>query len=261
MLGPLLAPRGTPLAEVGSRPLPPLIPAGHSTPSPIGTPGSMGPPQKACPATASSSAASAALPLKAPPSSAGVHSAPGSSTLGAGDLRKGWDGPKSGTPGPILGGLYKPASVAPSTASAFHQPVGGEGQSNRMCRCRDKDRGLLNFPKAAFELLAEDDPPQVDSLGPEGPGWYPKLFNSEQWYGDLYPLETGLPAFDFVHWASARDESCIRKLMLGQVIFFSASHSTSRKASTSRGPRPTTTRTCSAWRSVPLPSLPQGSVR
>ena len=88
-----------------------------------------------------------------------------------------------------------------------------------MCRCRDKDRGLLNFPKAAFELLAEDDPPQVDSLGPEGPGWYPKLFNSEQWYGDLYPLETGLPAFDFVHWASARDESCIRKLMLGQVVF------------------------------------------
>ena len=254
MPGPLLAPRGTPLAEVGGRPLPLPIPAGHSTPSPIGTPGSMGPPQKACPATRSSPAASPlkapplkAPPLKAPPSSAGVHSAPGSCTLGAGDLRKGWDGPKSGTPGTILGGLYKPASVAPSTASAFHQPVGAEGQSNRMCRCRDKDRGLLNFPKAAFELLAEDDPPQVDSLGPDGPGWYPKLFNSEQWYGDLYPLETGLPAFDFVHWASARDESCIRKLMLGQVDL-SASHSTSRQASTSLGPRPTTTRTCSAWR-------------
>ena len=102
MPGPLLAPRGTLLAEVGGRPLPPPIPAGHSTPIPIGTPGSMGPPQKACPATASSSAASAALPLKAPPSSAGVHSAPGSSTLGAGDLRKAWDGPRSGTPGADL---------------------------------------------------------------------------------------------------------------------------------------------------------------
>ena len=87
--------------------------------------------------------------------------------------------------------------------------------------CRPKDRGLQHFPKAAFELLPESVPPMLDAItGPDGPGWYPNLINSDQWYGELYPLETELPAFDYVRWASGRDESCIRKLMLGQVDFF-----------------------------------------
>ena len=86
--------------------------------------------------------------------------------------------------------------------------------------CRPKDRLIQHFPKTAFELLPESDPPMVDAITrPDGPGWYPNLLNSEQCYGELYPLLTELPAFDYVHWASARDESCIRKLMLGQKDF------------------------------------------
>ena len=178
------SPLASPGTETGGRPLPPPIPAGHSTPNPVGPAIPMGPPLKACPATAFLSAASAASS-----NPVGAHSAPGYSTLGAGDPGRVWDGPLPGTPGPILGGVCKAASLAPTTSTSFHQPVRGKGQSNRMCMCRPKDRGLQHFPKAAYELLPESDPPMAIT-GPDGLGWYPNLFNSDQWYGELYPLET-----------------------------------------------------------------------
>ena len=104
--------------------------------------------------------------------------------------------------------------------TSFNPPVGGEGQSNCMRKCRKKDRDLQHFPKGAFELLPPQDLPILDTIaGADGPGWYPGIWTSEQLCDTVYPLATDLPAFDYVRTASARDESCVRKLMLGQVDY------------------------------------------
>ena len=97
-----------------------------------------------------------------------ANNAPGSSTPGAASLGKGWSGPLPGKRGPNLGGVLSPASVAPTVVTSLNPPVGGEGQSNCMRKWRPKDRDLQNFPKAAFELLPEHDPPILDTIAGAG---------------------------------------------------------------------------------------------
>ena len=81
-----------------------------------------------------------------------------------------------------------------------------------MQKCRPKDRDLQNFPKAAFELLPADDSPVLDMIAAAGgPGWYPSIWTSMQWAEPVYALATDLRAYDYVHQASARDESSVRK--------------------------------------------------
>ena len=65
-----------------------------------------------------------------------ANSAPGSSTPGAASPAKGWSGPLPGKRGPNLGGVLSPASVAPTVVTSLNPPVGGEGQSNCMRKCR-----------------------------------------------------------------------------------------------------------------------------
>ena len=154
-------------ASSGHAELPPPAAPGQPLPVP------MGPPAKAGPATGFLSAASAASS-----DPVGAHSAPGSSIPGAGNPGKGWSGPVPGKRGPNLGGVFLPASVAPTVITSFNPPVGGEGQSNCMRKCRKKDRDLQHFPKGAFELLPPRDPPILDTIaGADGPGWYPDLWN------------------------------------------------------------------------------------
>ena len=79
---------------------------------------------------------------------------------------------------------------------------------------------MQNFPWGAFELLPEQDLPILDTIaGAGGPGWYPGIWTSEQWAEPVYALATDLRAYDYVHQASARDESSVRKQLLGHVDY------------------------------------------
>ena len=103
---------------------------------------------------------------------------------------------------------------------ALDQWRSGQGKSIMMRRAADKDRKLQSFPRAAFKHLPEEDSPILGVLaGPSGPGWFPHPWRSEQWSGMLFPLETELPAYDFVHPVSARTPAAVRRLMLAQVDY------------------------------------------
>ena len=122
--------------------------------------------------------------------------------------------------GPDLGGALTPESSAGSAFTSYHMPVGPVGKSIAMKRAAGKDRPLQSFPRSAFQFLPDEDPPILRVLaGPDGPGWFPKLWQGEQWSGMLFPLDVSLPAFDYVHRVSAKTPSDMRRLMLSQVDY------------------------------------------
>ena len=126
-------------------------PVGKAPPEGAGPSGlsDMGPPAKACPASSRLPG-----PSGSAPSPLGVGAA-GLVGLLSG---KGWSGTPLNIPGPILGGVVAPASVAPTTGSRFVAPITGEGQSNTMTECREKDRVIALFPRSAFALVPDDTP-------------------------------------------------------------------------------------------------------
>ena len=112
-----------------------------------------------------------------------------------------------------------PASVAPTTGSRFVAPITGEGQSNTMTECRDKDRVIALFPRSAFALVPDDTPDLSVICGPDGSGWYPRLNSIPQWQVEMYALELELQPYDFMHKVSAKELSSVRKLFLGMTDF------------------------------------------
>ena len=89
-----------------------------------------------------------------------------------------------------------------------------------MTECRTKDRIICHFPRSAFEYITDDTPDLSVICGPLGSGWYPRMYNLPQWHGEMYALELALQPYDFVHKASAREVSSVRKLFLGQTDYF-----------------------------------------
>ena len=170
----------------------------------------MPPPQKACPASARLPGPAGSAPSVCPLGTARVVG------LLSG---KGWPGPPEHIPGPDLGGVLEAASVAPTAGSRFAAPVTGEGQSNRMTECRDKDRIIAHVPRSAFVHIPDDTPDLSVICGPLGAGWYPRMYNLSQWQVEMYALELELQPYDFVHKVSAREISSVRKLFLGMTDY------------------------------------------
>ena len=89
-----------------------------------------------------------------------------------------------------------------------------------MTECRTKDRIICHFPRSAFEYITDDTPDLSVICGLLGSGWYPRMYNLPQWHEEMYALELALQPYDFVHWASAREVSSVRKHFLGQIDYF-----------------------------------------
>ena len=83
--------------------------------------------------------------------------------------------------GQDLGGTLIPESTAGSAFTSYHMPVGPVGKSIATKRAADKDRPLQTFPRSAFHFVPDEDPPILRVLaGPQGPGWFSKLWHAEQ---------------------------------------------------------------------------------
>ena len=78
--------------------------------------------------------------------------------------------------GPDFGGTLIPESTAGSVFTSYRGPVGPMGRSIRMLPAEASDRALKSFPRGAFDLLPESDPPILGVIGGvRGPGWFRKL--------------------------------------------------------------------------------------
>ena len=96
----------------------------------------------------------------------------------------------AGAGAPVLGGVFKAESVAPTSASSSAARLPGEGQCNLLTPCRPKDRVISSFPRKAFGFRDGDDEPNTSVIcGEGGPGFFPRLLTGPQWTSELYALD------------------------------------------------------------------------